>query len=149
MVINGNADPYQVLKNAKSILLVDWPDPGVPRTLINAGFTVYSFSPDAYSEAKLVADLPAGKKGFPPSKDESGYLVFEKLEGRPSSVDLVNIFRPEAEHAKIIENYVLPLKAKVIWLHPPVISASTAATAAEKGLLFIEGINIAEIASKI
>ena len=150
MPVNNKPDPLQILKSAKSILLVDWPDPGVPRTLINGGFTVFSFSPDNYSEAKIVADPPDDQKGFPPrNKEESGYVIFQNLEKRPDSVDIVNIYRPEQEHQKIIENHAVRLNAKAIWLHPPVTSGHTAAIAADKGLVFIEGVNIAEIASKI
>jgi len=143
-------DPQETLKNAKNILLVDWPDPGVPRALLNAGFRVFGFSPGAYSEAKLVTDLPEGQKGFPPRhKDESGYLIFKKLDERPDSIDVVNVYRPEEEHAGIIENHVLPLNAKVLWLHPPVTSAHTAAIASQNGLIFIEDADISQIASKI
>ncbi len=143
-------DPTQILKSAKSILLVDWPDPGVPRALLNAGFTVFGFSPGGYSLAKLLPDAPAGQNNFPPrNAGEKGYLVFEKLGGVPANVDIVNVYRPEEEHAGIIEKHVLSLHAKVLWLHPPVTSALTAAVAGENDLIFIEGLNIAEIAATL
>ena len=40
MEIEINDDPVEILRSAKVILLVDWPDAGVPRVLIEAGFTV-------------------------------------------------------------------------------------------------------------
>lgn len=108
--VNGK----QILENAKTILLVDWPNPEVPRSLLKAGFIVFGYSPDRYSAIEL---------------DDNENLVFRKLDDQPDSVDIVNVFRPEEEHAGIINSRVLPLKAKVLWLHPPVKSASTAALA--------------------
>ena len=145
--------PEQILKTAKTILLVDWPDPGVPATLIKAGFTVYGYSPGRYSVASLITNQPDATEGqsiFPVQNgDEKVYLVFQKLDDRPYSVDIVNIYRPEGELAGIITNHVLPLKAKVLWLHPPVTSVWARDFAAGHGLIFIEGTNIAEIATKI
>jgi len=147
---NTKPDPRQVLRSAKKILLVDWPDPVVPRSLLNAGFTVFGFSPGGYSVAEIV-DAPAGSQnGFPPrNANEKGYLLFTQIDGSPKPVDIVNIYRPENEHAAIIENHVLPLTAKVVWLHPPLTSAGTRKMAAEKGLVFIEDVNIAELATAI
>jgi predicted CoA-binding protein len=131
---NLEVNTKQILENTKTILLVDWPNPEVPRSLIKAGFTVFGYSPDRYSAIEL-------------GDDEK--LIFRQLDNQPDSVDIVNVFRPEEEHAGIINGRVLPLKAKVLWLHPPVKSASTAALAAEHGLVFIEGIDIAEVARRL
>jgi|SRR6185437_4641535 len=151
--MNINPDPLQVLKSAKNILLVDWPDQGVPRTLLNAGFAVFGYSPNGYSQAQLVAELPGGfdeKNSFPPrSKEENCHLVFKKLDYNPNGIDIVNVYRPEAELPGIIVNRVLPSGAKVLWLHPPVTSAGASDIAAENGLTLIEGVNIAEIAAKL
>ena len=35
----------QILKNAKTILFVDWPDIDIPGSLSKAGFIVYGYSP--------------------------------------------------------------------------------------------------------
>jgi hypothetical protein len=143
-------NPLQILRSAKNILLVDWPDPGVPRALLIAGFTVFGFSPNGYSKASLVQDPIDGQSSSPPrNPEETGYLVFEKLDSMPDTVDIVNVYRPEEEHAGIIEKHVLPLHAKVLWLHPPITSASTASVAERNKLIFIEGANIAEIAGKL
>jgi len=123
-----------ILKAAKTILLVDWPNPDVPRALLNAGFTVVGYSPGKYSAI---------------SQTDDGELVFSQLSKQPASVDIVNVYRPEAEHMAIINNHVLPLKAKVLWLHPPVKSAMTAAIAKEHRLIFIEGVDIAGVAKSI
>jgi hypothetical protein len=153
MTLNIKPDPQQILKSAKNILLIDWPDPGVPRALLNAGFTVYGYSPNGYSKALVVEDLPHGfdeKNSFSArNKEEKGYLIFQKLDYSPESIDIVNVYRPEEELPEIIDKRVLPSGAKVLWLHPPVTSARAKEIAAENGIIFIEGVNIAEIASKI
>ena len=126
-------NPGLILSHAKSILLVDWPNPGLPRTLLKAGYKVFGYSPGNYSSISLDVG--------------SGELTFTKLPGGPGHIDIVNIFRPEEEHAAIIATHIFPLKAKALWLHPPVISAKTALFAKQKGLNFIEGISIAEVAA--
>lgn len=128
-------NPTFMLKNAKTILLVDWPGPDVPRSLVSAGFKVFSYSPGSYCSVSL----KAGSKN----------LLFTNTPDGPGQVDIVNIFRPEEEHPTIITQHVLPLKAKVLWLHPPVTSAKTAALARESGLVFIEGIDIAAMANEL
>jgi predicted CoA-binding protein len=120
-----------ILKGAKTVLLVDWPNPDIPRSLLNAGFMVFGYSPGKYSAINQTND---------------GELIFSKLNEQPASVDIVNVYRPEGEHAAIINSHVLPLKAKVLWLHPPVMSAKTAILAAEHGITFVEDIDIAEVA---
>jgi hypothetical protein len=153
MTVNINPKPSAILKSAKNILLVDWPDPGVPRALLNAGFAVFGYSPGRYSRAQLVTDLPPGfdeKNSFRPrNSDEKGYLIFQKLDQGPAAIDVVNVYRPEDELPGIITNIVLPTDAKVLWLHPPGTSARAGEIAAEKGIVFIEGVNIAEIAAGI
>jgi predicted CoA-binding protein len=131
---NLEVNTKQILENAKAILLVDWPNPEVPRSLLKAGFTVFGYSPDRYSAIEL---------------GDNENLVFRQLDKQPDSVDIVNVYRPEGEHAGIISSRVLPLKAKVLWLHPPVVSAATAALAAEYGIVFVEGIDIADVARSI
>jgi predicted CoA-binding protein len=126
--------PENILKAAKIILLVDWPDAGVARALVNAGFTVYSYSPDYYAEAK---------------KNGEGRLDFYKIDNKPAFVDIVNIFRPEAEIDGIFEKHVLPLHAKTVWMQPPLNSAAGKKLAAENHLQFVEGVAIADIADKI
>jgi len=79
---------------------------------------------------------------------EKGQLVFLELDNGAASVDIVNIYRPEEEHADIITKQVLPLGAKVMWLHPPITSQKTRLLAAENGLTLVEGISIAEATRK-
>ena len=111
-------DPKQILRSAKSILLVDWASSSVPRTLVEAGFTVFCASPGRYSLAELVSEPPEGINSndiVPPAQNENGYLVFRRLDDGPSQVDIVNVYRPEKEHERIIANYVVPLGAKAMW----------------------------------
>ncbi len=115
-----------VIRDFETILLVDWADESIPRSLVEAGYKVFSYSPDKYSEAVI----------------ENGKLVFNHPTQPLEAVDLVYVYRPEAEHEAIIERHVLPLKAKVLWLHPPVLSAKTAELATSKGLIFLEGTDI-------
>jgi len=126
-------DPFQILKNAKTILLVDWPDIGLPMAVLNAGFEVLSYSPDQYSKAEV----------------KDGKVVFNQIEGRPGQVDVVNIFRPEAEYDEIIKKHVLPLGAKTVWLHPPVTLKFKNELAEKYGIEFVEGVNIADVAAEI
>jgi predicted CoA-binding protein len=140
------SDIHQILKSARSILLVDWADRSVPRTLVMAGFTVFTASPGRYSIVEVVAETPDGVDScdiFPPKEDENGYLVFRRLESGPAAVDIVNVFRPEAEHAGIVANQVLPLGARVLWLQPSIASDSARALASEHGFTLVEGIDIA------
>ncbi len=143
-------DAKKILESAKKILLIDWPNAGVPRTLVNAGFTVFCFSPGGYTMAEVVTEYPREvnqKNIFPPANKDEGYLVFRPLDGSPGSVDVVNVYRPEDEHAAIIANCVLPLGAKVLWLQPPAKSEKTRSLTEEHGLIFIEGLDISEMAA--
>ena len=131
------SEPGQVLKIARSILLIDWPDTHVPFTLIRAGFKVYSYSPDKYAEATIVVEY------------EKEQLAFNEINGAPGDVDIVNIFRPEGEHEDIFKKHILPLHAKTVWVQPPAISVTARDLAAAYNLEFFEGVAIVDIAAKI
>ena len=140
------SDPNEILRSAQGILLVDWPHRGVPRTLVQAGFTVFCASPGRYSLVEVAPEPPEGVDSsdlFPPQEGENGYLVFRRLNDRPSSVDIVSVYRPENEHAGIVTNQVVPLGAKVLWLHPSVGSGAARQLALDHGLELVEGIDIA------
>jgi len=143
----------QILRSAKTILLVDWPEQRVPRALLNAGFSVFGYSPEGYSVASIADEKPGKADGhtvFQPGKEgEKSFLVFESTGERPSSVDIVNVYRPEAEHAAILEKQVLTTGARVMWLQPPATSAAVKDIAAANHIILIEGVDIADIAAKI
>ena len=144
------SDPEQILRSAKSILLVDWANPTIPRTLVEAGFTVFCASPGRYSVVEVVSAPPVGVDSndiVPPSQNEKGYLVFRRLDDSPSHVDIVNVYRPENEHEGIVANHVVPLGAKVLWLQPSVGSATARRLALEHGFELVEGFDIAASAS--
>src|SRR5438034_1166753 len=52
-------DPVRLLQSAEAILLVDWPNPGVPRALVESGRAVFGYSPSGYSKAEIVEAPPA------------------------------------------------------------------------------------------
>jgi SAM-dependent methyltransferase len=146
-------NPEQLLREANIILLVDWPDPGVPRALLNAGFKVFGSGPAGYKVAELTIDSPrdAGQHSVFPSEDltDARYLVFRKLTGAIPSIDIVNVYRPEGEIAGIVANQVEKLGAKTLWLHPPMVSDLARRMATERGLNFVEGIDICKIARRL
>src|SRR5215813_11740457 len=140
------SQPNQILRSAHRILLVDWPNPGLPRALVEAGFTVFGASPGRYSVVELLPTRPEDvdpNQVFAPQEGESGYLVFRKLDEPPSHVDIVHVYRPEPEHAGIVANQVVPLGAKVLWLHPSVGSRTARQLACEQGFDLVVGTDIA------
>ena len=140
------SDPKQILRSAKSILLVDWASTTIPRTLVEAGFTVFCASPGRYSVVELVSKPPEGIDSndiVPPTQNENRYLVFRRLNDRPSHVDIVNVYRPENEHEGIVANYVAPLGARVLWLQPSIGSGVARRLSLEHGVDLVEGVDIA------
>jgi len=136
----------QLLKESKSILLVDWPNINLPYALLKAGFIVFSYSPDQYSEAKLLTAKPHNTEGLSifPVNDET-YISFEKLESPPGTVDIVHIYRPEPELPGIVEKHVLALGAKAIWLYPPQTSELARGLAAQHSIKLVQGVNIIDL----
>jgi len=138
-------DPNQILRTARSILLVDWASPSVPRSLVEAGFKVFCASPGRYSVVELVSEPPEGIDSndiVPPKENENGYLVFHRLNESPSHVDIVNVFRPENEHEGIVSHHVVPLGAKVLWLQPSIGSGTARRLSLEHGFELVEGVDI-------
>jgi len=148
MRADQEVNPKEILASAKSILLVDWPNAGIPRVLAEKGYDVFCYSPNGYTRAEIVDEYSDAdqKKMIPPISGEKGYLVFFPLDGLPASADIVNIYRPEAEHDEIITKHALPLHSRVVWLQPPIVSEKTRAAALGHGLAFIEDSDIAETA---
>ena len=143
------SDPNQIPRSAKSILLVDWASATIPRTLVEAGFTVFCASPGRYSIVELVSEAPPGTDSndiVPSRQNEKGYLVFRRLNDSPSHVDIVNVYRAENEHEAIVANHLIPLGAKVLWLQPAVGSGTARRLSVEHGFDLVEGIDIADAA---
>jgi predicted CoA-binding protein len=142
--------PDLILEASRSILLVDWPSTAVPRALLAARFTVFGYSPTGYSKAEVLPDVPVEDNlagVFPPrSAGEAGYLVFRRLNGRPSSADIVCVYRPAEELPGILADHVLPLGARAVWFLRPVTSAEERRLLTESNLDFVENADIAELA---
>jgi hypothetical protein len=142
----------QILETARSILLVDWSNPGVPRSLVEANFAVFCASPGHYSVVEIALDPPKDVEAgnvFQPREGENGYLVFRRLGHPPGHIDIVNVYRPEQEHAGIVANQVIPLGAKTLWLQPSIASGTARRLAAEYGFELVEGVDIAEVARRL
>jgi len=101
--------------------------------------------------AEIVAEYPhdVNQTNIFPPRNNDGFLVFRPLPAPPHSIDIANVYRPEQEHAKIVTKLLPALKAKCIWLQPPVSSAKTRDLAAKHKLIFIEGYDIAEVAHQL
>jgi CoA binding domain len=148
---NNTIEPRDVLRNAKTVLLVDWPNPELPRALLEAGFIVFCYSPLGYARAEIVAEYPHDvnqKNVFPPGNKE-GFLVFRPLAVPPLAIDIANVYRPEQEHAMIVTKVLPVLGAKYIWLQPPITSVKTRDLAQRHKMTFIEGHDIAKIAQQL
>ena len=93
----------EVLRSAKSVLLIDWPARDVPESLVRAGFAVVvkgGPGPDAYARWESV----------------DGAVVASAPRGPPEQADLVYAYRPPAELPGIVEIARL-VGAATVWLH--------------------------------
>jgi hypothetical protein len=144
------ADAGEVLRAARTITLVDWVSPDIPRTLVEAGFAVtsinhvrrtassYSVHPSEDEASKL-----EGATVFPPGEAGGGYLVCRPLDAMPAEVDIVDVYRPEEELVDI-PRLALALGARAVWLQPGVRSAEARRLVEEAGGAFVEDTCIAE-----
>jgi len=131
-------DPQQIVRASKRILLVDWPNVGVPIALIEAGFTVFGSSPAGYSEIQLVSSAD----GSAPE------LTFHRRKGPPDSVHLVCVYRPAEELAEIVKRQVVPLGARALWIQAPNRADNAAVLAEKNGLSFVNCVDIAALAKE-
>ncbi|HVY71201.1 MAG TPA: ankyrin repeat domain-containing protein [Verrucomicrobiae bacterium] len=119
-------NPREILEAGESILLVDWPTAAVPRALLEAGLTVFGYSPAGYSQADLSEEPVIAddcESVFPPKDgSERGHLVFHRLATKPKAVDIVAVYRPADELPGIVMAHAVPLKAKALWMQRPVES---------------------------
>jgi len=91
----------ELLRQAKTILLIDWPSRDVPDTLAKAGLTV-------------ISDAGRGR-GYIGHEVDGEAVAMRKVEELPSRFDIVYAHRPVAELPSIIER-ARALRAGVIWL---------------------------------
>lgn len=130
----------ELLRDSRTVLLVDWPDRNVPDALVRAGYTVVSNdspSADDYNTYELVDDevriRPVGQP--------------------PEHVDFLYSHRPVDELAGIVEQ-ARALGARAVWIQsgldatgardprgcwlPPERSAEARAIVEAAGLVYVE-----------
>src|ERR1700737_4229119 len=96
-------DPYRVLTQASVVALIDWPSADVPRTLVRAGFDVYSLNRLRETAASFAwypsrEQVPEGDDitVFESAEEGDGYLVCRPAVS-PPTVDILNVYRPAGE----------------------------------------------------
>jgi hypothetical protein len=130
-----SADPNDIIRDCRSVLLVDWPSPEVPSALVRAGCTVHvkgGPGPQDFSIWEFVDGAPASRR----------------TGRRPANVDLVYVHRPPEELPEII-GMAGELGARSLWYEPgpaSLGSSSEARSLAEAaGLLYVDNCDIVEV----
>jgi hypothetical protein len=142
-------DPHGVLAQAGVVALVDWPRTDVPRTLVRAGFAVYSLNrlrgtAASYAWYPSRDQVPEGDDltVFDATEEADGYLVCRPT-APPETVDILVVYRPAGELPGLAR-LAVQLGAKALWLEPGSASPEARDIAEAGGLAFIEGVDIAE-----
>ncbi len=142
-------DTERLLTEAKVVALVDWPSADVPRTLVRAGFGVFSLNrlrntAAAYAWYPERDDVPdeASVTLFEPADEGDGYLVARPAAAVPAPVDILNVFRPDDELPGLAR-LAIQLGAKALWLQPGSTSTEAKVIAETAGLAFVDGVDIA------
>src|SRR2546426_3453478 len=117
------ADPHGVLTQASVVALVDWPRTDVPRTLVRAGFGVYSLTrlrgtAASYAWYPSRDQIPEGDDVtvFESAEEADGYLVCRPAVP-PATVDILTVYRPAGELPGLAR-LAIELGAKALWLQP-------------------------------
>jgi predicted CoA-binding protein len=95
------ADPQELLRDARVVVLHDWPSEDVPDTLTRAGYDVIVFggpNPDDVFRNEL----------------RDGEVVVNRIGVPPTEADLVYCFRPVEELPGIV-NAAAGMGAKAVW----------------------------------
>ena len=104
-------DPVEVLKNVRTVLVIDWPSKEVPEELTLAGFQVYvqgGPGPTDYSVYEL----------------NDGRIVARHTGGPPERAELVYSYRPLSELPQIVAR-AKALHAETIWTQSGLRAAGT------------------------
>ena len=104
-------DPVEVLKNVRTVLVIDWPSKEVPEELTLAGFQVYvqgGPGPTDYSVYEL----------------NDGRVVARHTGGPPERAELVYSYRPLSELPQIVAR-AKALHAETIWTQSGLRAAGT------------------------
>ena len=137
-------DAADILRAAKSVLLVDWPSRDVPDTLARSGLTVTSNEgPDEYKAYEI----------------EHGDVRVRSVDAVPDRADLVYTHRPIEELPEIVDR-AKSVGARVVWFQsgrsdkgakdphgcwmPPDDSRRARAIVEQAGLSYIESPYIAD-----
>jgi predicted CoA-binding protein len=94
-------DAVETLRNARSVLVIDWPSPDVPDSLVRAGHEVYLKSGPGPRDNNI-------------RELEDGEIVVRPVGEAPGHVDLVYAYRPEAELPAIV-SAAKQLGATALW----------------------------------
>jgi predicted CoA-binding protein len=120
-------DPHGLLAQASVVALVDWPRTDVPRTLVRAGFGVYSLNrlrrtAASYAWYPSRDQVPEGDDVtvFDATDEADGYLVCRPA-APPETVDILTVYRP-ARELPGLARLAVQLGAKALWLEPGSVS---------------------------
>jgi predicted CoA-binding protein len=130
------SDALRLLREAESVVLVDWPSPDVPESLARAGVTVF------------VKGGP-GPRDYAARELRKGEVVSRALDDRPQHADLVYAYRPLSELPGIIA-IGKELGAHVLWWQSATGDADESRQARElaeqAGLAYVDDVYIADAA---
>ena len=127
-----------VLRRARSVLLVDWPSQDVPESLVRAGLSVF------------VKSGP-GPRDFAARELRGDEVVSRPVDEPPSQIDLVYAFRPLDELPGIVA-LARQLGAFAVWRQnglPSEESAESRKVVAAAGLQYVDEVEIAEAARSL
>ena len=139
----------ELLETASIIELVDWPSQEVPATLFRAGYTVVGHEPRGFL-SYVVASSPAEDASIRSLQLADGaYLVAYPIDALPDGIDIVNTYRPAEEQSDIARS-AISLGAKAFWVQPGEKTSDEAKKiAGEAGLIFVDGVCIADTVRKL
>lgn len=131
------------------MLIVDWPSQDVPRTLIAGGFEVFSANLAAGTASRYsvggssAAQQEDGVEVLPPQRDRDPPLLITRIDTMPDHVDVVALYRPAEEHARIVQRAV-DLGARTVWAQLGPLADDARSIAANAFLAVIEDMPIDE-----
>jgi hypothetical protein len=144
-----------LLEGSKAVCLIDWPNQEVPATLVRAGYTVvaprHPPSDDAspYLLHEVTSDAATADEGASFPLGDGARLVFRPLDELPASIDIVSTFRPADEQPGIVDE-AIRLGARAVWVEPgEPVSEDARRAAVAAGLLFVDGVSIADEVRKL
>lgn len=131
------------------MLIVDWPSQDVPRELLAAGFDVVSANLAAGTASRYSVGKPSasqernGVEVLPPQRDGDPPLIISRLDAMPEHVDVVALYRPAEEHARIAQRAV-DLGARTVWVQLGPLAGDARRIAADAFIAVIEDTPIDE-----